>query len=247
MPVTARDGVDRAAAGADLVGDGEGDAAEVDDAGRRAPAGALMPAACGSSSRIRSGPTTSSPGTPFASARSRRPSNRSSSDASSATTSLPQRSNGMSCSVRERLDGGLALAAEAGLERARRVVQAGVEDAAELWPDWCVASSASFSRISEPHVGMPLEQAIGGREADDPAADDREVDPVLAHDARTDRRRSWLDGPDLPGTAVPPPRPTQASAAWWRPSMTTPRRSASRSARPRARPGSGRGPAHRAR
>ncbi len=50
----------------------------------------------------------------------------------------------------------------------------------------------------EPHVGMALEQAIGGREADDAAADDREVDPVLGHDAPTDRRDGGrLDGTDL--------------------------------------------------
>ena len=59
---------------------------------------ARMPMACGSSSRIRSGPTTSSPGTPFSMARSRSASNRGSSDSSSATTSLPVRSTAMPCS-----------------------------------------------------------------------------------------------------------------------------------------------------
>ena len=52
---------------------------------------ARIPAACGSISRIRSGPISSIPSTPLASARSRISIKRGSSDASSATTSLPHR------------------------------------------------------------------------------------------------------------------------------------------------------------
>ncbi len=50
---------------------------------------ARMPAAIGSSSRIRSGPISSSPSTPFAVARTLMSARRGSSSSASAMTSLP--------------------------------------------------------------------------------------------------------------------------------------------------------------
>ena len=145
--------------------------AEVDDrrwSGSTAP---RCPAACGSISRrlLRAD-------APRARARRwRRParpsvSSRGSSPSSSATTSLPQRSNGMPRSAAKCLELRLAVAAQARLERTRRVVEAGVERRRCCGPS---GGPRPGSRLDhgEAQIRRAPQQLERGGETDDPAAD----------------------------------------------------------------------------
>ena len=88
-----------------------------------------------------------------------------------------------------RLERDLALAAEAGLERTRRVVQAGVDDAAVV--AGLVGRELRLALDDQdPQPGPALEHLAGGREAEDPAADDEEVGAL---DGRGGRGR-YRDG-----------------------------------------------------
>ena len=64
----------------------------------------------------------------------------------------------------------------------------------------------------EPHVGMALEEAIRGREADDPAAHDREVHAVFGHDDTNDGDEAGSTGPTA-GNGSPAASPSATSAA----------------------------------
>ena len=44
-----------------------------------------------------------------------------------------------------------------------------------LWPDWWVASSGSFSSTVKRRSGRCLEQPVGRRQPDDPAADHGDI------------------------------------------------------------------------
>ena len=147
-------GEDLAAAGPDLVCVGERDAPEVDDAGPRASGapGSRPRAARAPGARLR--PIARRPSTPFSAPRRSSSASRGSSDSSSATTTLPHARTG--CRARRRtLDLGLALAAEPRLQRAGPVVEPRVEDA-RVVPDWCVASSGSFSSTARGDGGMAV-------------------------------------------------------------------------------------------
>ena len=133
------------------------------------------PAACGSISRSSSAPRRRSPGTPLA--RPRRSSSSSAGELAlvarrrSACRSAQRRSP---CSSQNRTARG-ALDAEPGLERARRVVDAGVDDAAVVARlVAAIRSSRSSTAIREPRVARS--QLPGDRQPEDPGADDGDVD-----------------------------------------------------------------------
>ena len=157
---------------------------------------------------MRSGPTSSMPGTPL------------------ADRSLPQRVESRQLglvegdhelaaaferdAVRlgERFELLLALAAERRLERPGRVVQAGVEDAAVV-PALVAGEFRLLLDDRQPQVGALLEEAVRGRQPEDPAADDDQVEAVVAHGARPlgattaaarraahRARRGWRGGAD---------------------------------------------------
>ena len=75
---------------------------------------------------------------------------------------------------------GLALAAEPGLERARGVVQAGVDDAAVV-----ARLVGREGRLTldedQAQARSPAKQLIGSGEADDAPADDQDVGVVVGH------------------------------------------------------------------
>ena len=94
-----------------------------------------------------------------------------------ATTSLPQRSNGMPCPSQKASSSRLAFAAQHRLPATRPGSRARRGSRRCCGPDWWLASSASFSRTTTAQVGPALEQPVRGREADNSATDDRDVEP----------------------------------------------------------------------
>ena len=99
---------------------------------------------------------------------------RGSSDSSTATMILPHRSNGICSCVAELFHRLFARAAVDRLERAGAVVNARVHHAgvaAGLVP----GDVGFFFEHGDALARVAFEEAVGGREADDAAADDDEV------------------------------------------------------------------------
>ena len=122
----------------------------------------------------------------------------------------------------EGFDIGLALAAESCLERARRVVQAGMEDAAVV--AGLVGRELSLLLDDgHPQVRTGLQQPVRGREADDPAADDD--DAGVGHAV------------DDTGNGMPKRSPSSTRCFAWTGSSIAPRSSERRSASASGSPG----------
>ena len=117
------------------------------------------------------------PGTPFATARSRSASSRSQLAFVKGDHELAAALERDAVRLGERLQTRLALAAQPSLERARRVVQAGVEDPAVV-AGLVGRELRLLLEDGEPQVRRALGQAERRGQADDPAADDDDVVPI---------------------------------------------------------------------
>ena len=165
------------------------------------------PTTCGSISRMRAASTSSSPGVPFAMARS-------CSVGEPRQLALVERDDQLSAALErdvvrlgERLDRGLALAAQLRLERPRLVVQAGVQDAAVV-AGLVGRELGLLLHDREAQRWPSLQQPICRRQPDDAAADHDDVESI-AHVAGI-------------GNGNPTRSPSSRSVAPWMRSITTP-------------------------
>ena len=170
--------------------------------------GHAAPTACGSISRMRSGPTSSSPGTSFA--------GRSLLERIEATQLRLVEGDDQLARVLDRhvvglavgLQVRLALAAQSRLERARLVVETSVQDAAVV----ARLVRRDHGLLLEQHHAQPgplLEQAQGRGQTHDAGADDgdisaihRRVDHIPLH-SRTARARAELSSSPCPRATRP--------------------------------------------
>ena len=139
-----------------------------------------MPAAAGSSSRIRSGPTSSMPSTPLAWARAASVSSRGQLCRGQRDDQLAGMPDRDPLILGEPLELDLAFAAERRLERARGVVDAGVDDAAVV-ARLVAGELGLLLDDGEPELRSPAQQPIGGGQSDDSAADHDDVEPLVPH------------------------------------------------------------------
>ena len=137
---------------------------------------------------MRSGPTVSRPSTPFSRARSSSVVEARQLVVGQGHDELADPLDGDPLLGAVRLQRVLALAAEAGLQRARRVVEAGVDDAAVVAGLVGREPLLAFDE-HEADVGPSAEHLASGRQAEDAAADDDDVGTVGW--SRRGRVRGW--------------------------------------------------------
>src|SRR6185437_7188136 len=182
-------GSDRAAPLSDVVGVGQRDSPVVDDTGRRAP---QRP----DPGRVRLdladplGPDDLEPGHPVRLGPRAQRVEPAELVVRHGDDELPAALERDRVTLAVRLELGLARTAQSGLERARRVVQAGVDDAA-------VVAGLVARRLGlllddlETETRPGLEQSEGGGQPDDPGADDDAVEPAVV--SRAGDRRGLVD------------------------------------------------------
>ena len=167
---------------------------------------AATPSAWGSISLRPARSSIRSPGTPFVSPRRSSPSSRPRSASFPATITLPESEYGTPCSSQKRSSSSTPAAAVARPERAGRIVDAGMDDAAV--PAGLVAGDAGFLFENEDRPrGLVLLKPARHRQPDDPAADHHDVQGFRS--VRSVHRPSGFMVSEGGGVAIPAALRTQ--------------------------------------